>query len=233
MMLRTCFSRNVALLQCAARPILGRVSSSRSLASLSTDPWEILGVQRGAPHTAVKEAYHDLARKHHPDLATTPDKELFARVSEAYQALSDPISRAVLERDPAEEARALAAAAKALADAGQLSDSMDLLIASIPLRDSMLTSVCSYVLAACAHKGGGMPHAHKRAHQLWEALLSADAVDAMSCNAYFAIALRGGDLKAAMTAYRHAKATGIEQSVAMRSYVMQATKYAQSLSHRK
>ena len=31
------------------------------------DPYEVLGVQRGASATAIKSAYRKLAKKHHPD----------------------------------------------------------------------------------------------------------------------------------------------------------------------
>lgn len=31
------------------------------------DPYEVLGVQRGASTAAIKSAYRKLAKKHHPD----------------------------------------------------------------------------------------------------------------------------------------------------------------------
>ncbi|MHC1741253.1 MAG: VWA domain-containing protein [Anaerolineaceae bacterium] len=54
------------------------------------DYYEIIGVNRDASFDAIKRAYHEKARKYHPDLnqdkATT---ELFLAIQEAYEVLSD------------------------------------------------------------------------------------------------------------------------------------------------
>ena len=57
--------------------------------------YEILGVPRGATLARIKRAYKQLVRKYHPDVAR--DKQtahrLFIQITEAYQALSDPVRR--------------------------------------------------------------------------------------------------------------------------------------------
>ena len=57
--------------------------------------YEILGVPRGAALARIKRAYKQLVRKYHPDVAR--DKQaahrLFIQITEAYQALSDPVRR--------------------------------------------------------------------------------------------------------------------------------------------
>jgi len=59
------------------------------------DFYEILGIQYRATHDEIEDAYHDLARKLHPDV-TGDNPKLTARymqVNEAYQVLSKPDNR--------------------------------------------------------------------------------------------------------------------------------------------
>ena len=74
-------------------PTLTRAFSSTVLPK---DYHSILGVARNAKPEAIKEAYFQLAKKHHPDLSTgKSEKELerskmiFQEISEAYQVLLD------------------------------------------------------------------------------------------------------------------------------------------------
>ena len=64
------------------------------------DPYETLGVSRGASPEEVKSAYRRLARRHHPDV--NPDdpsaEERFKEVGEAYAVLSDPEKRQRFDR---------------------------------------------------------------------------------------------------------------------------------------
>ena len=64
------------------------------------DPYETLGVSRGAAADEIKSAYRRLARRHHPDV--NPDdptaEERFKEVGEAYAVLSDPEKRARFDR---------------------------------------------------------------------------------------------------------------------------------------
>ena len=49
------------------------------------DPYEVLGVPRGASAAAIKSAYRKLAKKHHPD-ANKNDPKSAARFSELNSA---------------------------------------------------------------------------------------------------------------------------------------------------
>src|SRR5437868_8760170 len=49
------------------------------------DPYEVLGVQRGASAAAIKSAYRKLAKKHHPD-ANKNDPKAAARFAELNMA---------------------------------------------------------------------------------------------------------------------------------------------------
>lgn len=52
------------------------------------DCYFILGVSKDAPSEVIKKQYKKLALKHHPDRGGDP--EMFKKISEAYQTLSDP-----------------------------------------------------------------------------------------------------------------------------------------------
>ncbi|PWW01999.1 DnaJ-like protein [Hoeflea marina] len=63
---------------------------------MSDDPYSILGVSKTATADEIKKAYRKLARTSHPDI--NPDdagsKERFVRISNAYDLLKDPKTRA-------------------------------------------------------------------------------------------------------------------------------------------
>ena len=64
------------------------------------DPYEVLGVQRGASAAAIKSAYRKLAKKHHPD-ANKNDPKSQARFSElnsANEILGDEAKRKQFDR---------------------------------------------------------------------------------------------------------------------------------------
>jgi DnaJ homolog subfamily B member 6 len=59
------------------------------------DPYQVLGVPKDASESDIKKAYRKLALRHHPDKQTTEDGKqqatvLFAKISNAYEILSDP-----------------------------------------------------------------------------------------------------------------------------------------------
>jgi len=60
------------------------------------DPYEVLGVARGASADDIKSAYRRLARRYHPDVNQDDPsaEEKFKEVGEAYAVLSDPDRRA-------------------------------------------------------------------------------------------------------------------------------------------
>lgn len=59
------------------------------------DYYTVLGVQRDASLKAIKQAYRDLVRRHHPDAAgdSAEARQQFDRLQEAYEVLSDPTKR--------------------------------------------------------------------------------------------------------------------------------------------
>lgn len=64
------------------------------------DYYEVLGVDRGADADEIKKAYRKLALKYHPD-KNPGDKEAeekFKELGEAYEALSDPQTRAAYDQ---------------------------------------------------------------------------------------------------------------------------------------
>lgn len=57
----------------------------------ASDPWQVLGVERGASPAEIKRAYRKKALKEHPDVNKSPDaKERWQELSQAYDILSDP-----------------------------------------------------------------------------------------------------------------------------------------------
>ena len=59
------------------------------------DYYDILGVPRDADKKTLKDAYHRLAMKWHPDRNKAPDAEdRFKEIAKAYAVLSDPKKRA-------------------------------------------------------------------------------------------------------------------------------------------
>src|SRR6188472_1944546 len=59
------------------------------------DPYEVLGVTRGASEDDIKKAYRKLARQHHPDRnpGDAAAEAKFKEVQTAYDVLSDPEKR--------------------------------------------------------------------------------------------------------------------------------------------
>ncbi|EFC80372.1 DnaJ C-terminal domain-containing protein [Parafrankia sp. EUN1f] len=75
------------------------MSSGRTTDRASEDFYGILGVPRDADADAIQRAYRKLARQYHPDINSDPGaEERFKDLSEAYDVLSDPDTRARYDR---------------------------------------------------------------------------------------------------------------------------------------
>jgi molecular chaperone DnaJ len=65
---------------------------------MATDYYGVLGVARGATDSDIKRAYRKLARDLHPDVNPDPGaKERFQEVTRAYEALTDPEKRRIVD----------------------------------------------------------------------------------------------------------------------------------------
>jgi molecular chaperone DnaJ len=53
----------------------------------------VLGVSRGESPAGIRNAYHELARRMHPDIAGPAGTSRFEEINEAYEVLSDPARR--------------------------------------------------------------------------------------------------------------------------------------------
>ena len=63
------------------------------------DPYEVLGVAKGASQTDVKSAFRKLAKKYHPDQSKEKNaKERFSEANTAYEILGDEKKRASFDR---------------------------------------------------------------------------------------------------------------------------------------
>ncbi len=88
------FHNNSLIFCCAEHGLVMDVQCHRE-ASVATDYYQTLGVERDSDAAAIKKAYRKLARKYHPDVnPDDPDAEKrFKEIQEAYAVLSDSEKR--------------------------------------------------------------------------------------------------------------------------------------------
>jgi curved DNA-binding protein len=60
------------------------------------DHYQTLGVPRDAPPEAIRAAFRNLSRRHHPDTSghAAPESKRFQAIKAAYDVLRDPAARA-------------------------------------------------------------------------------------------------------------------------------------------
>ncbi len=69
------------------------------MGATNRDYYELLGVARDCDDAAIKKSFRRLARQLHPDVSDAPETEIrFREVSEAYEVLSNPETRALYDR---------------------------------------------------------------------------------------------------------------------------------------
>jgi molecular chaperone DnaJ len=99
-----------------------------SWGSVATDYYAVLGVRRDATSEEIKRAYRKLARGLHPDVNPDPAaQERFKEVTAAYEVLSDPQKREIVDLggDPLAPAGGMAGGGNPFAGFGGLGDIMD------------------------------------------------------------------------------------------------------------
>jgi molecular chaperone DnaJ len=95
---------------------------------VATDYYAVLGVRRDATSEEIKRAYRKLARGLHPDVNPDPTaQERFKEVTLAYEVLSDPKKREIVDLggDPLAAAGGMGGAGSPFAGFGGLGDIMD------------------------------------------------------------------------------------------------------------
>src|ERR1017187_7854639 len=75
------------------------IIQSGEYAMLAKNYYVALGVSRDESPTVIRSAYHEIARRMHPDIAGPGDKSRFQEINEAYGVLSDPDRRRTHDRE--------------------------------------------------------------------------------------------------------------------------------------
>lgn len=84
----------------------GQQARGSSSFSATATHYEVLGVSQSATAKEIKQAYLQLCKVYHPDVAASsvdPDGSVFRRVQAAYETLSSPAKRAVYDANGCRE----------------------------------------------------------------------------------------------------------------------------------
>src|SRR5437763_15798503 len=95
---------------------------------MATDYWGVLGLRPGASDSEIKRAFRRMARDLHPDVNPEPGaKERFQEVTRAYEALTDPDKRRIVDLggDPFDTSAGMGAGNPFGTGFGGLGDIMD------------------------------------------------------------------------------------------------------------
>jgi DnaJ-domain-containing protein 1 len=87
------FRAGLEFLDGRSRPELDEENTSY-ISSVIADCYELLQLSPHADAASISHAYRTLAFRYHPDNSETGNSEMFIRLCEAYEILSDPVKRA-------------------------------------------------------------------------------------------------------------------------------------------
>src|SRR5262249_44980799 len=81
-------------------PRFGAIRGREGVTAMQSDYYLVLGVSRDETSRGIRDAYRQLAKRHHPDLAGPEQAEAFRELVEAYEVLSDAEKRRRYKRGP-------------------------------------------------------------------------------------------------------------------------------------